>query len=87
MMSENETVPGDGGINGGINGGTNQLFLYIRNNSGKRTVDIAKSLNNSLRTTERWIRKLREEGKIKFKGSKKTGGYHSVDAGCGPVTE
>ena len=85
-MSENETVPGDGGINGGINR-INQLFLHIRNNPGKRTVDIAKSLNISLRTTERWIRKLREEGKIKFKGSKKTGGYHSVDAGSGPVTE
>lgn len=82
-MSENETVPGDGGINGGIN----QLFLHIRNNPGKRTVDIAKSLNISLRTTERWIRKLREEGKIKFKGSKKAGGYHSAEAGSGPVTE
>ena len=77
-MSENETVPGDGGIN--------QLFLHIRNNPGKWTVDMAKSLNISLRTTERWIRKLREEGKIKFKGSKKTGGYHS-DAGSGHVTE
>jgi ATP-dependent DNA helicase RecG len=44
-MSENESVPGDGGIN--------QLFLHIRNNPGKRTVDIAKSLNISLRTTER----------------------------------
>jgi hypothetical protein len=32
---------------GGINGGINQLFLHIRNNPGKRTVDIAKSLNIS----------------------------------------
>ena len=82
-ISENDAVPGDGGINGGIN----QLFYYIRNNPGKRTVDLAKSLNISLRTTERWIRKLREECKIKFKGSKKTGGYFSVGAGSGPVIE
>ncbi len=77
-MAEKEVVPGDGGTNGGTNGGINQLFFYIRNNPGKRTVDIAKGLNISLRTTERWIRKLKDEGKIKFKGSKKTGGYYSA---------
>jgi hypothetical protein len=32
----------------------------------------------SLRIPERWIRKLRDDGKIKFKGSKKAGGYYSA---------
>ena len=71
-ITETETVPEDGGINGGIN----PLFSYIKNNPGKRTIDIAKNLNISLRTAERWIRKLRDEGRIEFKGSKKTGGYY-----------
>lgn len=77
-MDRKEVVSGDGGINGGINGGIDQLFFYIRNYPGKRTVEIAKSLNISLRTIERWIRKLRDNGRIKFMGSKKTGGYYSA---------
>ena len=77
-MVQKEVIPGDGGLNDGLNGGINQLFFHIRDNPGKRTVEIAKSLNTSLRTIERWIRKLRDDGKIKFKGSKKTGGYYSA---------
>ncbi|HAX99078.1 MAG TPA: transcriptional regulator [Candidatus Atribacteria bacterium] len=65
-----------GGIDGGINGGINNLLEYISNNPGKRINDLAKGISNSKRTTERWIRKLRDEGKIEFKGSKKTGGYY-----------
>jgi ATP-dependent DNA helicase RecG len=77
-VAEKEVVFDDGGSNGGISGGLNQLFFHISNNPGKRTVEIAKSLNLSLRTAERWIRKLRDDGKIQFKGSKKTGGYYSA---------
>lgn len=77
-VAENGVIPEDGGITGGITGGINQLFFHIRNNPGKRTIEIARSLNISMRTTERWIRKLRDDGKIKFMGSKKTGGYYSA---------
>jgi ATP-dependent DNA helicase RecG len=61
---------------GGINGGINALLSYVRDNPGKRTRDMAKSLNISLRTIERWMGKLKDEGKILFIGSKKTGGYY-----------
>ena len=57
-------------------GGINDLLEYIRDNPGKRTNDLAKGINNSKRTIERWIRILRDEGKIEFRGSKKTGGYY-----------
>jgi len=57
-------------------GGITSLLTFVESSPGKRTVDIATSLNISMRTTERWIKKLREEGKIEFRGSKKTGGYY-----------
>ena len=71
-ITEAEAVLKDGVINGGIT----SLLTFVESSPGKRTVDIAISLNISLRTTERWIKKLREEGKIEFRGSKKTGGYY-----------
>ena len=63
-----------GGINGGI-----KLLEYISKNPGKRVVNFEKELNLSRRTIERWIEKLKSQGKIEFKGSKKTGGYYIKD--------
>ena len=31
------------------------------------------------KTIERWLKQLREEGKIEFKGSAKTGGYFVIE--------
>jgi len=68
-----------GGANGGINGGGSEgiknLFEFINKNPGKRVVEIAAALNIPSKTIERWIKKLREQGKIVFTGSRKTGGY------------
>jgi len=33
-------------------------------------------MNKPAKTIERWIKKLREKGKIEFRGSKKAGGYY-----------
>ena len=67
------------GINGrlkeGINGGLNLLLNTIKENPGKRTNELAKLLKISERTIEKWIKKLKQQEKIAFKGSKKTGGY------------
>ncbi|MCK5320009.1 HTH domain-containing protein [Candidatus Parcubacteria bacterium] len=38
-------------------------------------IHFKKELNLTRRTIERWINKLKKEGKIEFKGSPKTGGY------------
>jgi ATP-dependent DNA helicase RecG len=70
-----------GGINEGIsegaNEGINRLLEFIQGNSGKRVVEIATALNVPSKTVERWIKKLREQGRIVFVGPRKTGGYHS----------
>ena len=68
-----------GGINGGlkegINGGLKLLLHAINNNPGKRTNELARLLKISERTIENRIKKLKQQEKILFKGSKKTGGY------------
>ena len=80
MIAETETIPEDGGINEGINEGISEgiksLLTYIENNPGDRIKVIALEIKRPAKTIERWIRKLRDDGKIEFRGSKKTGGYY-----------
>lgn len=64
--------------NGGVNGGVNGLLSYIQLHPGQRSIEIVDALNTSLRTIERWLKQLKDEGKIEFKGAPKTGGYHST---------
>jgi DNA-binding MarR family transcriptional regulator len=59
----------------GINEGIKRLFEFVRNNPGKRVTEIASALNVPPKTIERWIKKLREQEKIIFIGTRKTGGY------------
>ena len=56
-------------------GGVNELFYFIQNNPNLRTKEISNALNTPLRTIERYIKQLKDEKKIEFKGSPKTGGY------------
>ena len=65
-------------INEGINEGISPLYIYIKNNPGKRVSQIEKNLNVPAKTLERWIKQLKDEGKIVYKGSKKTGGYFAL---------
>jgi ATP-dependent DNA helicase RecG len=72
-----------GGANGGISGGTDggitegidRLADYIRNTPGRNVTEITGALNIPRRTTERWLKKLKEQGRIVFTGPRKTGGY------------
>jgi len=66
-----------GGIkSGGIkNGGINQVLDFLEKNPGQSTKEIAKNLKIPLRSIERYLQKLKEQNKIEFRGSKKTGGY------------
>lgn len=59
----------------GVSEGANQLLGFIRNHPSLRTPQISESLGVSVKTLERWIERLREQGKIEFRGSTKTGGY------------
>jgi hypothetical protein len=63
------------GINGSVNEGINRLMEFIRRNPGKRVVEIAAALNIPSKTIERWLKNLREQGRVAFIGSRKTGGY------------
>ena len=62
-------------INGGINGGINELYNFIKENEGLSAVVLGEKLNIPLRTIQRWIKQLKDENKIEYRGSKKTGGY------------
>ena len=67
--------PASEGINGGAAEEINRLVNYIRSSPGRNVKQITTALNLPQRTIERRIKKLREQGKIVFTGSRKTGGY------------
>ena len=64
------------GINVGANEGINRLREFVRNQPGKRVSEISAALDIPSKTVERWVKKLREQGVIVFRGPRKTGGYH-----------
>ena len=74
-----EKIYADGNGNGGVNGGVNDVENLIRKNSGINAKEITSKLNVSQRTAERWLKQLRDDGKIEFKGSAKTGGYYLTE--------
>lgn len=47
----------------------------IKNTPNQRTSQISAKLNIPVKILERWIKRLKDEGKIEYTGSKKTGGY------------
>jgi ATP-dependent DNA helicase RecG len=63
------------GVSKGVNEGVNQLQVAIQKHPNKRVPFYASKLNTSEKNIERWIKQLKEEGKIEFQGSPKTGGY------------
>jgi len=63
----------------GINEGIKHLYELIKENQGKNTSDLAKLMNKSPKTLERWLSELKKQGKIIFKGSKKTEGYYCIN--------
>jgi ATP-dependent DNA helicase RecG len=68
--------------NGGLNsenGGINLLLKTIKQYRGERTMFFQEKLHLPKRTVERWLKTLRDEKKIEFRGSKKSGGYWLVE--------
>lgn len=59
----------------GINEGIKSLLEYISMYPSKRVSQIEKALNIPAKTLERWIKQLKNEDKIEYRGSKKSGGY------------
>ena len=63
----------------GVNGGVNAVFNYIRLNPGVKVTEMTEPLDAPKRTLERWIKQLRDEKKVVFRGAPKTGGYYVTD--------
>lgn len=63
------------GVSEGVSGGVNLLLKAIQKNPGKRIPQLAKIVNIPPKTIERWVKQLKNNGEIEFKGSPKKGGY------------
>jgi ATP-dependent DNA helicase RecG len=74
-----------GGINGGMDGGLNALLEFIRNTPGLRTPQISKAMGVPARTLDKWIKKLKDQGAIEFKGGSRSGGYWKKDLQDGGI--
>jgi predicted HTH transcriptional regulator len=62
-------------VNDGVNDGVNMLLKLVEDYPGIKSAELREKLNVSQRTVERWLKYLRDEKKIVFKGAFKTGGY------------
>ena len=60
---------------GGITGGITELENFIIKNENLSAIALSEKLEIPLRTTQRWIKELKDKNKIEYRGSKKTGGY------------
>lgn len=59
----------------GVNFELNALYEVIRKMPGLNARTLAKQIDKSIPTTERYIKKLRVNNYIQFVGAPKTGGY------------
>lgn len=72
------------GINVGINVGIktdieNEVLSLIKNNASITMPKLAEALNVTVRTIERAVKRLKEDGKIKRIGSNKTGHWEIIE--------
>ena len=62
--------------NVGVNVGVNSVFDFIAQNQPINAKKIAEYFNVTQRTIERYLKQLKEDNKVEFKGATKTGGYY-----------
>ena len=76
-----------GGVNGGASGGVSggvtppesaHLLQLIQTQPGLKTAELVVQTGKSQRTIERWLKQLKENGLIEFRGVPKTGGYYRI---------
>ena len=66
------------GVNEGVNEGVTALHNLIAKQPGLRAPALAQALNTSPKNIERWLKQLKAQGQIEFRGAPKTGGYHAT---------
>ena len=73
---------GDEGVNAqsheGVNEGVNLLLAAIHQNPGKRANELATYIGKSVQSVERYVKTLKDAGKIEFRGAPKNGGYFAT---------
>jgi len=62
----------------GVNEGVKTLYELIKKYPNNRSTFFVKKMDTSIKNIERWIKQLKSEDKIEFKGSPKTGGYFAI---------
>jgi len=67
-------------VSGEVNEGVKALHAFVKENVGKRAPFFAQKLGTSGKNVERWLKQLKEEDKIEFRGAPKTGGYYPKDS-------
>lgn len=67
------------GVNEGVSEGVNKLLFLIDKNPGNRIPFFEYSFDVPGKTIERWIKQLKRENKIVFKGAPRTGGYWRIE--------
>ena len=66
------------GVNEGVNEGVTALQNLIAKQPGLRAPALAQALNTSPKNIERWLKQLKAQGQVEFRGAPKTGGYHAT---------
>ena len=61
-----------------VNEGVNALLDVIAIYPGKRANELATLIGKSVQTVERYVRTLKDCGKIEFRGAPKNGGYFAI---------
>ena len=71
------------GVSGGVSEGVSEqekiLLELIGSHPGKRTPYYAEQMQTSRKNVERWLKPLRDNKHVEFKGSPRTGGYWLTD--------
>lgn len=65
------------GVIEGVTEGVTGLLNLIAQQPGLRTPALAEKMGTSPKNVERWLKQLKAEGHIEFRGASKTGGYWS----------
>ena len=66
------------GVNEGVIDELSLLYHQIEKHPGKKANELNEQINKSIATTERYLKILKEQGFIEFRGAPKTGGYYSL---------
>jgi len=64
------------GVSGGVNT-PEDLALLVLKQPGLNVVDLVQLCGKPQRTVERWLKQLKSEQKVEFRGAPKTGGYYA----------